>query len=116
MRALMIVFLALLPMRALGQQYCAAQEAVTQFGSWLAPNVKLTPTLYTTLVVADNLGFQSASMRLSLQINSDAKDRNWNIVVRDPTLRVLATLGPKDFEDESGKLARTRWTGRLGSG
>jgi hypothetical protein len=107
------ILLLLIPTSSSAQESCGPREAVTSFGRWFAPSLTLTPQKWTLPVDPQVPEFKTSSLRISFQANADAKDRNWNIVVRDPTLRVMAVLGAKNFEDENGLLGRKRWTGRI---
>ncbi|MGJ0532807.1 trypsin-like serine peptidase [Methylocystis sp.] len=115
MRHLILFFLFAFSSRVLAEEYCAKQEAVTSFGEWISPGPTLTAAggHWSTPITPAPLGFHAASLRLALRVVSAGDARNWHIVVRDASMRPIATLGPKDFLDSDGAMSRTRWTGRL---
>jgi hypothetical protein len=113
--SMMAVLLLCAPISTAAEESCAPREAVTSFGRWFAPSITLAPKDWTVPVDPQIPGFRASSLRLAFQANAEAKDRDWNIVVRDPTLRVMAVFGAGDFDDGKGSLGRTRWTGRLRS-
>lgn len=87
-------------------------ESVTAFGQWFAPGTVLSASNPTRRVRHGIADFAAESVRLLIGVTAGT-DRDWNLVIRDTSYRVLASFGAEDFRDERGGLGRRRWTGRL---
>src|SRR4051812_31265228 len=96
-------------------QVCKASEAVTEFGSWITPNIELNATDDSRefpVEVAD--GRKVDSVRFLFRVMAAGADNEpWSLVIRDGRYRALAALTQKDFADEHGVVSGARWTGRL---
>lgn len=111
LKKLSLIVILLLATPAIAQQ-CKPAEAVTSFGAWFSVGAQLTPMYPDYTVIAQTPQLVARSMKLRIEVTSGS-DRHWNLIVRDPEYRVLASFGPDDFVDNKGKLNQPRWTGRL---
>lgn len=93
-------------------QACRNREAVTTFGEWIAPAMKLNAAGWAQRLPLDGGPAGVASVRLLLKVSKGTGSK-FHVVVRDDNYRVLATLGARDFADEANLLSRSLWTGRM---
>lgn len=100
---------------AMGAEFCSRQEAVSSFGEWISPGptIRASGPNWSQPIKVTPDGFHAASMRLAIRVAQADASSAWHVVVRDPTMRPVATLGPSDFLGRDGKLSRKRWTARL---
>lgn len=100
------------------QPRCEKREETTTFGKWLAPNFSIQSESNDPFwpYSPGYIGFEPASMRLLLRLER-ATTRQWVLTLRDHNYRVLASLGPSDFEElSSGRAVSQRWTTLLANG
>jgi V8-like Glu-specific endopeptidase len=92
-------------------QTCKSAERNTEFGRWFSPGVSITAQ--NTLALVES-GYENvASVRVHLAWKSGTS-RRWRLVLRDLDERILASVGPDDFEGQSASVqSRKTWTGRL---
>jgi hypothetical protein len=113
-RMLVLVLLTCLIMQNAEAQICKGPETLTEFGTWISPNIELSATNRSVHFPVDSGGGNIESVRLLFRIIA-AGDPNepWSLVIRDRDYRPLASLTEKDFVNEYGLIAGTQWTGRL---
>jgi hypothetical protein len=114
-RRLLALVNALLPLlsSAYAAEQCASRELVPSFGVSYPPNLTLDALHWSEKIPAGQTNFVPSFFRFSLYVYTGTTDRKWNIVFRDNSMRVLATMGPEDFDDVNHRLTLHRWTSRL---
>src|SRR4051812_16846087 len=92
-------------------EMCEA-ESVTEFGSWFFPAINPVHAGHRTEKVTSGLAGNVVAMRLLIAVTA-GKSKDWNLAIRDPSFRLLASFGADDFTGSSGGLSARRWTGHL---
>lgn len=89
---------------------CHRGESVTAFGEWFAPAVQLDSGARSAAkLVPDGVSAKAAAVRLQINVSAPP-GQSWSLVLRDPSLSILAILDERDFAGGA-----TQWTGRLES-